>query len=222
VGGAPSLPRRLSDRAFTEPGRLCDASRMPGVKVVPIPVERLDEFEDLWQALYEHHNSVTPQLRERSRPFAESWRSRRELERRWAESEPGSFVLAALQDDRRVGYAYVRIHRGGTFSSSWSFSDPLAELSALAVAPSHRGRGVGSALLDAVERRLGEMDVQDMVIGVMVGNDEAMRFYERRGALPYVTELVQRLGGRAGTAPDGAPREHTMAGRPRVPDAERR
>ena len=92
--------------------------------------------------------------------------------------------MAAFEDDRRVGYAYVRIHRGGAFSSSWTFSDPLAELSALAVESSCRGRGVGSALLDAVESRLGKMGVQDMIIGVMVGNNDAMRLLRAPGCPP--------------------------------------
>ena len=72
-------------------------------------------------------------------------------------------------------------------------SERLAELVVLAVLPQWRARGVGSALLDAVEARLREMDVQDMVISVVTTNDDAMRLYRRRGAEPFVTELIQRV-----------------------------
>lgn len=69
----------------------------------------------------------------------------------------------------------------------------LAELVILAVLPDWRGQGVGSALLDAVEARLRELAVEDMVISVVTTNDDAMRLYRRRGAEPFVTELIQRV-----------------------------
>jgi ribosomal protein S18 acetylase RimI-like enzyme len=56
----------------------------------------------------------------------------------------------------------------------------------LAVLPQWRGQGVGSALLDAVEARLRELRVEDMVISVVTTNDDAMRLYRRRGAEPFV------------------------------------
>ena len=74
----------------------------------------------------------------------------------------------------------------------WSVSDRLAEL-ALAVLPEVRGQGGGSALLDAVEARLRDLGVHDMVIAVVTNNRDAMRLYERRGAVPFVTQFIHRL-----------------------------
>jgi len=175
---------------------------MPAIVIVDVPHERLDELEPLWRALYDHHSEVTPHLRERSRPFALAWQSRRLTETRWLAAEPDSFVLAAKQADRTVGYAFVRIRRGAGFAESWSVADPLADLATLSVLPELRGQGIGSALMDAVEARLGEMGIADMAITVIATNAEAIPFYERRGAVPFITEFiqsVQRIDGRLPT-----------------------
>lgn len=109
-------------------------------------------------------------------------------------------MLAAEAQDGYVGYALVRIRSGSDFAASWNASERLAELVILAVHPDWRGQGVGSALLDAVEARLRELNVQYMVISVVTTNDDAMRLYSRRGAEPFVTELIQQVSPRdAGT-----------------------
>jgi ribosomal protein S18 acetylase RimI-like enzyme len=166
---------------------------MPGLTIVPVPEDRLDDLEPVWRALYEHHTALTPHLRDRELPFAQAWETRRGIEREWLASEPESFVLAAQDGDRYVGYAFVRIRSGAGFAASWRASDPLAELAILAVLPEARGRGIGSMLLDAVEARLEELGVDDMLIEVITTNTEAMRLYERRGAVPFLTRFVHRL-----------------------------
>jgi ribosomal protein S18 acetylase RimI-like enzyme len=114
-------------------------------------------------------------------------------------------VLAARQDERYLGYAFVRVRPGAGFAASWRFSHPLAELATLAVLPAYRGRGIGSELMDAVEARLRERGIADLAIGVVATNVHAMGFYERRGALPFQTQLIQRVGpNRATTHVPGA------------------
>lgn len=162
--------------------------------IVEVPADALDELKPIWRSLYEHHLALTPHLRDRSRGVEQAWRARRGAEREWLAAEPMSFVLAARGGEGYLGYAFVRV-RPAEFATSWSASDPLAELSILAVLPQARGQGVGSALLDAVEARLRELGVQDMTISVVTTNVDAMRLYERRGAVQFVTELVQRVAG---------------------------
>jgi ribosomal protein S18 acetylase RimI-like enzyme len=172
---------------------MCHAFRVSSWRIVPVPEGCFDNQEPLWRALYDHHNQVTPHLHDRSRTFEQSWPSRRRTERRWLESEPDSFVLAAQEDDRYIGYALVRIRSSSGFADSWTFSDPLAFLATLVVLPSQRGQGIGSALMDAVEAKLSEMGITDMIIEVVTTNTDAIRLYERRGAVPFVAEYVQRL-----------------------------
>jgi ribosomal protein S18 acetylase RimI-like enzyme len=161
--------------------------------IVEVPGERLDELEPLWHALHDHHDEVSPHLRDRKRSYERSWESRRQSERALLRSEPGSFVLAAAEDDRYVGYAFVRLRPGAGFASTWAISDPYAELYTLSVLPECRGQLIGSALMDTVESRLRELGIADMVIGVVATNVAAIEFYERRGAAPFDTRLIQRI-----------------------------
>jgi ribosomal protein S18 acetylase RimI-like enzyme len=166
---------------------------MPDFAIAPLPVDRMDELQPVWRSLYEHHLALTPHLRDRAQPFELAWRARQRIETEWRARGEELFVLAARAEDRYVGYALVRIRPGSDFAASWSASERLAELVILAVLPEWRGRGAGTALLDAVEARLRELGVEDMVISVVTTNEDAMRLYRRRGAEPFVTELIQRV-----------------------------
>ena len=160
--------------------------------VIPIPQLRLDDLQPVWRALYEHHTALTPHLRDREVPFEQAWQSRREIEREWLASEPDSFVLAAQDAGGYVGYAFVRVRPGAGIAASWRASDPLAELAILVVLPEMRGQGVGSMLLDTVKAKLGELGIEDMLIGVITTNTKAMRLYERRGDV-ILTQFVHRV-----------------------------
>lgn len=167
---------------------------MSELAIVPVPEDRFEDLKPLWRALYDHQTGLSPHLRDREVPFERAWRHRRGLEREWFQAEPRSFVLAARDGGARyVGYAFVRIISGEGFAVSWNASRPLAELITLVVVPEVRGRGVGSKLLDAVEARLRELRIEDMVIGVVSTNTEAIRLYERRGAVPFLTQFLHRV-----------------------------
>jgi ribosomal protein S18 acetylase RimI-like enzyme len=190
----PPSPGRAGFTAAAQPvAHLYDPCRMLGLLIDSVPEGRFNQLEPLWQVLYEHQIALTPHLRDRQVPFDRAWQTRRQIEGEWLRTEPRSFVLAAQVDDRYVGYAFVRVRSGAGFAASWVASDPLAELATLVVLPELQGQGVGSALIDAVEVRLGALGVEDMVIGVITTNTAAMRLYERRGAVPFVTEFIQRV-----------------------------
>lgn len=69
---------------------------------------------------------------------------------------------------------------------------PLVNVHDLAVAATHRGQGVGRALLDAVEREARARGACKITLEVLEGNAVARRAYERVGFRPYV--LDQGLG----------------------------
>jgi ribosomal protein S18 acetylase RimI-like enzyme len=162
--------------------------------IVSVPLERLEDLQPLWRSLYEYQVALTPHLRDRVRPYEQAWAEHQRIKAEWLASEPDSFVLAVEESGRYVGYAFVRVCVGALFAVSWSASDPLAELALLAVLPETRGQGVGTMLLDAVEARLRELGIDDMAIDVITTNTDAMRLYERRGAVPFLTKFVQRIG----------------------------
>ncbi|HKP88547.1 MAG TPA: GNAT family N-acetyltransferase [Thermoleophilaceae bacterium] len=162
------------------------------MRIVRLPPERLDELEPLWTALVGHQYALTPHLSDRARPLPDTWRDRRELERRWLEEEPRSFVLAAELEGALAGYAFVRLVATNT-SATVAMSEPHAELATLSVAPDVRGRGIGRELMRAVHEELRRIGVRDLTFGVITTNSDAIRFYEREGAVPFVTVFLQRV-----------------------------
>jgi GNAT superfamily N-acetyltransferase len=49
----------------------------------------------------------------------------------------------------------------------------------------------GYALLDEVDAELARRGIRDLMIGVMEGNDDARRLYERRGLVPGWRQLYR-------------------------------
>jgi len=43
--------------------------------------DSLNDLEPLWRALYEHHQALTPHLKDRERAFEQAWSIRRRIER---------------------------------------------------------------------------------------------------------------------------------------------
>lgn len=144
----------------------------------------LDTVEPLWSALREHHASVTPDLGA-PRTRADSWRRRRAQYERWLR-EPDAFILIAELGDRPVGYAMVHLRAG---SPTWPSSERAGEVETLSVHPSARGRGIGSALLQAVSGELAALGVSELALHVVSGNSGARGFYERHGLRPFALWL---------------------------------
>lgn len=62
-------------------------------------------------------------------------------------------------------------------------------LDELVVKPEYRGQGIGSKLMDWADSVFREHGVRQVELLVVVGNEDARRFYERRGFLPSVLEM---------------------------------
>ena len=66
--------------------------------------------------------------------------------------------------------------------------------------PDYRGSGLGSELLERPQRHLEDLGVQDLILGVLAGNADAIRLYERRGYRPtwlYMSRFAGRPTARA-------------------------
>ena len=147
--------------------------------------ERLDELRPLWLELHHHHERVS-----RVQPFVDdetSWAARR---RSYVETfDHGGFALVAEDEEGLAGYAMVRIHEGP--DDSWALEARYGEVWTILVTERTRGRGLGSALLDEVDAELARRGIRDLMIGVMEGNDDARRLYERRGLVPGWRQLYR-------------------------------
>jgi ribosomal protein S18 acetylase RimI-like enzyme len=173
------------------------------VAIVIVGVDGVDELRELWLSLHRHHREVAA-IQPLVADDEASWQRRRAT---YVEALRAghAFTLVALEaDDPRtesaageaapgaaggpdprdrsaaVGYAFVVLHPGPDDTFPFG-TDHHAELYTLAVAPHARGRGVGTALMDAVDAELERRGIPDLEIAVMAGNDRALRFYERRG-----------------------------------------
>jgi ribosomal protein S18 acetylase RimI-like enzyme len=85
-----------------------------------------------------------------------------------------------------VGYALVCIEQGP--DDAFPLGERSAELYSVSVAAQLRGRGIGTRLLDFVDRELARRSIDGLKVAVMAGNAKAERLYERRGLRP--AELV--------------------------------
>lgn len=150
--------------------------------------EAVDGLEPLWLALVRHHRDCHPGAAEvlDFRSPEESWRMRRARYELWLR-EPDARLFLALRGDRSIGYALVRA-RGP--EATLTTGDRVGELESLCVAPDERGGGVGHDLMQHVLDHLRSLGVTELSLGVMDGNADALRFYERHGLRRYMLLMM--------------------------------
>ena len=143
---------------------------------------QIDDLHPLWLVLREYHGSITPQWGA-LRPAEESWARRRKT---YADilAEGGSLFLA-VEDAAVVGFALCEREEGE--SPTWEWPRDFLSIVDLVVLPKYRRRGVGEALLRAVEHEARAREVAAVDINAAAPNEVARRFYERHG---YRVDLV--------------------------------
>ena len=154
------------------------------LSIVRGSAQDIDSLEPLWVGVHHAHAASMPELA----PYvsdAETWAEHRPLYVELFE-KPETTLFLALLDGTLVGYALLHVDavRETWVADTWRTGEQIGELESIAVAPEHRGEGIGSALLDAVDREFDELGVADVIIGLLPGNDGARRLYERRGFRP--------------------------------------
>ena len=140
--------------------------------------ELLDRVEPLWSQLRRHHADLAPQWS--ASLLATSFKERRaELV-----GQCGILISMATWHEQDIGYCVSTIT-----------SDMTGEVDSLYVIPSHRGSGVGHALMTAAMDWFAGQSVRSIVVNVISGNDDAQRFYARYGFLPRSVRLLRPGGG---------------------------
>ena len=126
---------------------------------------------------------------------AETW-SERPPDLRRAARQARHVLLLARDGDDLVGYAlaHVTAVQDTWVPDTWRTGPRIGELESLGVVEGRRGEGIGSALVDAVERELAALGVDDLILGVLPGNEGARRLYERRGFRPTWLYLSRFAG----------------------------
>ena len=106
-------------------------------------------------------------------------------------SSPDNFMLGAFVEHQLVGIVHCsRSPRPKTRHK--------AHIGGMYVAPEARGQGIGRALLAEAVARAGSLPgVEELVLAVTVGNEEARRLYTSAGFEPYcVDPRYLKLGDR--------------------------
>jgi ribosomal protein S18 acetylase RimI-like enzyme len=147
-------------------------------------VDDLDLVEPLWVAVHHRHAASMPELA----PYVsddETWLVRREL---YVEllAKPDTLLLLAFVDDSAVGYglAHVLPVDDTWIPDTWVTGSRIGEIESLSVLPEYRGSGLGTEFLSRLEQHLHAIGVDDLILGVLTGNTDAIRLYERRGYQP--------------------------------------
>ena len=156
--------------------------------------EDLPLLEPLWVSVHHRHAESMPELA----PYvddATTWAARSAL---YAEllAKPDTVLLLAYAGDALVGYglAHVMPLEETWVADTWVTGPRIGEIESLAVLPEQRGQGLGTELLERLERELRAQGVTDLVLGLLPGNDAAARLYARRGYRPTWLYL-SRFGG---------------------------
>jgi ribosomal protein S18 acetylase RimI-like enzyme len=180
-----------------KPGDPTVATDLPNAQVTlrRAGAEDLATLEPLYRALHEHQISLAPSLGGMpARCSADAWHLRLVEYRRWLEVA-GAFVLLAERDHEVIGYAFVSIAGG---FQGWESGEHVADIIDLSVAPSARGQGIGSALMEELALELIGQGIREIRLKVIAGNDRALSFYQRRGMSTVSCILLGRIGADSG------------------------
>jgi ribosomal protein S18 acetylase RimI-like enzyme len=156
--------------------------------------EDLDLVEPLWVAVHHRHAETMPELG----PYVsddETWRVRRTLYEELL-ARPDTLLLIADVDETAVGYglAHVLPVDETWIPDTWVTGSRIGEIESLSVLPQYRGSGLGSELLRRLEEHLAAQGVEDLILGALAGNSDAIRLYERRGYRPTWLYLSRFAG----------------------------
>jgi ribosomal protein S18 acetylase RimI-like enzyme len=142
--------------------------------------------------LHNHHLEVS-EYQDLVQDLNASWERRLRWYRRLV-AHGGSYVTAADDEGRLLGYAMVGIAEGP--DDTFDVEGGIAEVVSLVVTRDQRSTGVGRALLEAAERVACERGFDTVKIAVMSGNERARAFYEAHGYVVGEHLLYRRLGER--------------------------
>jgi ribosomal-protein-alanine N-acetyltransferase len=101
------------------------------------------------------------------------------------QTNPSGFMVAVEDKDIVVGYAIVDIESEA--EGAWLFMEgsrlppQRGHLLNIAVDENWRGKGIGSILLEEVDKYVLERAAKDLFLEVQTTNTDARRFYKKRG-----------------------------------------
>lgn len=148
---------------------------------------RGSDFGDLKQlmiALQSFERALDPARTVPDNAFAE-WYAGKLFD---AVNEQQGLVLIAEEEGRAVGYA------AGYASEEWEYRDTYFNIAELCVLPDCRGRGIGTALMKAMEEHATSAGYKRLGIGVIASSERVHGLYRRLGFADHVVQLTKTIG----------------------------
>jgi GNAT superfamily N-acetyltransferase len=100
----------------------------------------------------------------------------------------GDRVVVAELEEHVVGFAQLHV------SPAIEYEQPAAKLSALVVEESHRGQGIGRALVESMEAEARARRCALLFLTTAAGREDAHEFYRRVGLEETGKRFAKRLG----------------------------
>jgi ribosomal protein S18 acetylase RimI-like enzyme len=138
----------------------------------------------LWIELTRHHAALDPHFALRPEAYAEA---RRLLEAQLR--DPDTAILVVGDPDAVVAYAIACVRRAPPIHAETC----RGEITDLYVAPVHRRRGCGHALVLAATRFARERGAERIEVNVSPRNPEAQAFWRAEGYGAHMQVLHRRL-----------------------------
>ena len=157
----------------------------------------LDLVEPLWVAVHHRHTETMPELA----PYVsdeQTWSARRELYEELLTKPDTLLLLAFVDDDASRLRPGARADGGGhvDFRHLGNRRTDRRNRVAQCASGLPRRRAGLTTCSKRLEEHLRDQGVDDLILGVLAGNSDAIRLYERRGYQPTWLYL-SRFHGRA-------------------------
>lgn len=101
---------------------------------------------------------------------------------------PSSFTLLAMDGDKPVGYALVRLDK-----FSWRVRNPIADINNLSVNPDYRGQGIGAKLVLLAKTEAKKRGAKRMTVQALSQNERALKFYRTQGFTDFDVAFLMNL-----------------------------
>lgn len=130
--------------------------------------ELLEYVGPLWDKLNNHHKSNSIDFKERYEKF--SFRERRNGFLAYKKENIHVDLVKDKDKSVYIGYCISTVNSGS-----------VGEISSLYIEPEYRKYGIGDELIKRAIKWLEDSNVNKKIIGVAVGNEDVIKFYERYG-----------------------------------------
>ena len=108
-------------------------------------------------------------------------------------SDDTTVVLIAERDNKAVGYivCFLQEHPENVFL----YARTTLHIDQMSVNDGYRGQGIGQALMNEVLQVAQSLAVDNITVGVMAFNADAIRFYERNGFTLGSHKMTRTISG---------------------------